>query len=252
MRGYKAFNNDLKCLDFQYEIGKTFEYDGEIEVCEKGFHFCDELPYCFEYYPADFSKTRIAEIEASGNIIRDIDEGHKFCTNKIKIIRELDIDEIFEKINVGSQNYGYGNKGAYNEGCFNSGRYNRGSYNNGDCNIGINNIGLNNIGRYNQGENNLGSYNIGQKNLGFLNKGNNCIGILCTEPQYIKMFNKESTWTYEDYVNSDMERIFQQCIEENYQLTTYNARKIIQLPNFDNEIFKEITGIDVMEILNNK
>lgn len=37
--GYKGFNSDLTCRDFQYEIGKTFIHDGDIELCREGFHF---------------------------------------------------------------------------------------------------------------------------------------------------------------------------------------------------------------------
>ena len=42
VKGYKGFNQDLTCRGFQYEIGKTYEYNGEIELCSSGFHFCAE------------------------------------------------------------------------------------------------------------------------------------------------------------------------------------------------------------------
>ena len=40
MKMYKGFDKDLKCRDFQYEIGKTYE-EPTAELCEKGFHACE-------------------------------------------------------------------------------------------------------------------------------------------------------------------------------------------------------------------
>ena len=39
VKGYKVFNPDWTCSGFQYEVGKTFEHDGNIEMCGSGFHF---------------------------------------------------------------------------------------------------------------------------------------------------------------------------------------------------------------------
>jgi hypothetical protein len=32
MIGYKAFDSNLMCKGFQYEIGKTYEFDGDIKL----------------------------------------------------------------------------------------------------------------------------------------------------------------------------------------------------------------------------
>lgn len=40
MKAYKAFDKNLTCRDFQYEIGKTYEMEDEPIICEKGFHAC--------------------------------------------------------------------------------------------------------------------------------------------------------------------------------------------------------------------
>ena len=41
MKAYKAFNQNLQCLGFQFEVGKSFEHDGAVRVCWSGFHACE-------------------------------------------------------------------------------------------------------------------------------------------------------------------------------------------------------------------
>ena len=93
MIGYKAFNDDLTCRGFQYEIGKIYEMNNKPICCKNGFHFCKDLQECFCYY--DFG-SRICEVESLGDISTDY--GGKYCTNKIRIIRELSFEEICDEI----------------------------------------------------------------------------------------------------------------------------------------------------------
>lgn len=96
MRGYKVFNNDWTCKGFQYEVGKTYEMEGEIQLCKRGFHFCGKLKDCFLYYPFDSEQIKIAEVEALGEIVYDeIGSISKRCTNKIKIIREIPFNQLW-------------------------------------------------------------------------------------------------------------------------------------------------------------
>lgn len=49
--GYKGVTGDLKGYnDFQYEIGKTYEIDGDIDECKKGYHLCRRFKDVFFYY----------------------------------------------------------------------------------------------------------------------------------------------------------------------------------------------------------
>ena len=49
-KAYKAFNSDLTCKDFQYEVGKEYHHKGKLELCESGFHACESLADCFRFY----------------------------------------------------------------------------------------------------------------------------------------------------------------------------------------------------------
>jgi len=90
MIGYKGFDKDLKCKGFQYRVGETYKLDEKIKICERGFHFCDIPTAVFEFYePAD---SRFALVEATG-LIAD-DGQHKFCTDEIKIVKELTLAEM--------------------------------------------------------------------------------------------------------------------------------------------------------------
>ena len=61
-KAYKAFNSDLTCKDFQYEVGKEYHHKGKLELCESGFHACPKLVDCFRFYPFREAKTRVAEV----------------------------------------------------------------------------------------------------------------------------------------------------------------------------------------------
>ena len=87
IKAYKAFDKDLSCRGFKYEVGKEYEETGDIKACEKGFHACPYPLDVFSYYtPAG---SRFCEVEQSGKI--DDSESDKVCSSKIRIGAELDI-----------------------------------------------------------------------------------------------------------------------------------------------------------------
>ena len=124
MKGFKGFNKDMTCRGFQYEVGKSYTFDGRIELCQKGFHFCESLSDCFDYYEKDDS--RFCEIEASGDIRKG---GDKNCCSEIKIVRELSPIEI----NRAVYGYGYGDGDGNGDGNGNGDGYGYGyGYGDGD------------------------------------------------------------------------------------------------------------------------
>ena len=64
MKVYKATDKDMKCRGFQYELGKTAEVNGDIELCKNGLHACEMPLDVLAYYaPGDGSRYFEAELE---------------------------------------------------------------------------------------------------------------------------------------------------------------------------------------------
>ena len=283
MKGYKVFNSDWTCRGFQFEVGKVFEEDVTPVCCDKGFHFCTKASDCFSYYDFD-PNNKVAEVEALGEIDSN-DEDSKCCTNKIKIVREINWQEVLELVNLGKACTGLCNSGDCNSGNRNSGNRNSGDYNSGDWNSGDWNSGDCNSGNRNSGNRNSGDCNSGDCNSGDWNKTCFSNGCFNTESPKIYLFNKPSNWNYSDWLNSDARYILMNCPsnvlswiweddmtdEEKEQHPEYLATggflkhieeetgrqmwwdglsdvqkdSVMQLPNFDKDIFKEITGISI-------
>lgn len=91
---YKGFDEDLSCRGFQYEIGKEYCLDGELELCANGFHACQNPLDVFDYYSMS-SSTRYAMVELWGDVDFAIDN-EKLCATNIRIVKEMSIDELVE------------------------------------------------------------------------------------------------------------------------------------------------------------
>lgn len=153
--------------------------------------------------------------------------------------------------NVGTSNEGRGCIGNYNHGEFNTGERNEGQHNvgvnnQGDFNIGLANQGQNNAGIKNKGNHNVGEGNEGNYNLGYGNRGEGAVGAFCTETK-LYMFNKPCDWTVKELLQSPAAARLIKVIQDPScwcSFTQQEKREISELPNFSNEIFKELTGLD--------
>ena len=93
IKSYKAFDKNMRCRDFQYEVGKEYEMDGEIKCCNRGYHACKNPLEVWDYY--DMLNSRFAEVEQSGKIDEE-ENSTKVCSSHIKIKAELKLADIIK------------------------------------------------------------------------------------------------------------------------------------------------------------
>ena len=232
----KGFDKNLCCRGMQFKVGKIYDTgakDDEIRLCSNTvYHYCDNIRQVHTYYSCNpEQQNRFCEIEVLGGEITD---GRKCGSNKIKLVREIVGDEL--KTLIGQVN---GNTGLFNSGSCNSGSWNSGSWNSGSCNSGD------------------------------CNSCNYSNGVFCNqEDKDIRVFNKPSGMSLEEFWNSKYyEALQSEPLELTYwdnenkelkcrsykdacaiwwsKLTEKNKKIIQEIPNFDPEIFFDITGIDV-------
>lgn len=211
-KGFKAFNKTGKnkegeCRGFLFKEGEEYEIEGDLELCSNGFHFCKDLVLTFEYYGSDINNYCFAVVESLGEIKYELPNKHKCATSKIKILRFLEDEEVLDIID--------------------------GYYNSGDCNSG--------------------NHNSGNYNSGNWNKSNNNNGFFNTDPiKTVKVFNKDcnlSVWKETPkpsflYFDPEVDESYKQCFIDSFLKTTKeDAELLINLPNFDYEVFEDISGI---------
>lgn len=244
----KGFDKDLKCRGYQFEIGKTYEIklpDGyeltKEDLCsDKVFHYCNSLRKVHGYYsvePTDHN--RFCEVEVLG---REVTDGDKCGSNKIKVIREIVGEELDILKGLTDENTGFFNSGYRNSGNCNSGYYNSGDFNSCDYSSGL----------------------------------------FCTQDPKVKIFDTETDMTMKEVMQTDwcwmlfkysidLTRWIEYTDEEKQSdkdkdliggyLKTYTYKEacknwwdkytdkekavIMSMPNFDKDKFKQITGIEV-------
>jgi hypothetical protein len=181
--------------------------------------------------------------------------------------------------NTGNCNTGYRNTGNRNTGNCNTGYRNTGYWNTGYCNTGNRNTGNWNTGYCNTGNWNTGNCNTGNCNTGNWNTGNCNTGYCNTIEPKVIIFNKETDikrenlafpnffyfnlteWIDEEEMTDKEKEAHPSYITIGGYLKFYSyksawrnswdkasledKKKVMALPNWDNEIFKEISGIDV-------
>ena len=227
----KGFDKNLCCRGMQFEIGKTYETgakDNEISLCSNTvFHYCDSIQNVHQHYSCNPNKgNRFCEIEVLG---AEVSDEEKCGSNKIRIVREIVGDELNTLLGLIN-----GNTGLFNTGNMNSGNRNSGNWNSGDW-----------------------------------NSCNDSNGIFCNESdRNIRIFNRPSGMSLWDFRRS---RYYDALVSKPFELTRWdeeskslktrsykeacriwwnalteeNKEIIQQIPNFDCEIFFDITGIDL-------
>ena len=181
-------------------------------------------------------------------------------------------------MNSGDMNSGYMNSGDRNSGYMNSGYMNSGYMNSGNMNSG--NM---NSGDMNSGNMNSGYMNSGNMNSGIFNSCNNSNGVFCNkEDMNIRIFNMPSGMSMNDFYRSkywnamcSVDFTLTEWVEYTEEEKTADKKKamigdylktntykeacakwwadmseenreiIKSMPNFDNDVFKDITGIEV-------
>ena len=86
MKAYKAFDKDLKCRDFQYEVGVEYEEE-EAKLCSRGFHACENPLDTFRYYNLT-DGSRFCEVDLDATEESETGDT-KRCGKKIKILAEI-------------------------------------------------------------------------------------------------------------------------------------------------------------------
>ena len=171
--------------------------------------------------------------------------------------------------NPGNRNSGDWNSGYRNSGNRNSGDWNSGDWNSGNRNSGNRNSGDWNSGNRNSGNRNSGDWNSGDCNSGFFNSDEPCVRMFNKMTNYKKEDIKIPSWCYfnltvwvsHDTATEEEKTEHKAEIEVcggflktiNYKdawrlawnkASVKERKQLFELPNWDNKVFEEITGID--------
>ena len=235
----------------QYAIGKIYKLkeNGVLLkpiLCVQGFHACQKINDCFEYYAFD-STNKVAEVELLGAI--DGIGGNKQCTNIIKIVKEISWSDLLTLVNIGHDCTGHSNSGDRNSGHSNSGHSNSGNSNSGNWNSG----------NWNSGDSNSGFFNtITPNKIYVFNKlvlreeWENAI-----KPNFINISSTKwisfSEMTDQEKIENSSALIcdgylkkytYKEAWANSFKNATVEDIKLLKaLPNFDAKVFEEITGI---------
>ena len=110
MKGYKGFDKDLKCRDLQYEVGKEAAVDGDIELCKRGIHFCENPHDIFSYY-APGENNRFAVVEAEDVSDESNGDDSKRVCKRLTVKAEISVFEICRiAVSTFFENFGFKKK----------------------------------------------------------------------------------------------------------------------------------------------
>jgi len=168
--------------------------------------------------------------------------------------------------NTGNRNTGDCNTGYRNTGYCNTGDWNTGDRNTGDCNTGNRNTGNGNTGDCNTGDWNTGFFNVDEPNIRMFGKDT---GMKRGDVSFPDFFYISLTEWITSAKMSDSEKTehpshtttggyLKSCeYKEAWRIAWDKAdeterKKTLDLPNFDADMFLEITGIDVRKEFSDK
>ena len=98
MKMYKGFDKNLKCRDFQYEIGKTYTED-KAELCNAGFHACEHPLDCLNYYKP--GESRYCDVDLD-DVTDEHGDDSKRVGKKITVQGEIGIAGLVKAaVNIG-------------------------------------------------------------------------------------------------------------------------------------------------------
>ena len=285
MKAYKVFNKDWTCNGFQYEVGKIYTMDEEPIMCERGFHACKKVSDCFSYYGFN-PENKVALVSMMGTVLgKDNDKQVCNKIKIVKEVKWNDMLDLANSgnrnsgySNSGDRNSGYRNSGNRNSGYSNSGDRNSGDSNSGNRNSGDSNSGYSNSGNRNSGDSNSGNRNSGYSNSGDSNSGDfnsttpdviNCFNKPCKtevwdnapKPDFIysvevcewiwwnSMTDKEKADNKDAFVTDGYLKTipYKEAWANAYKKASGSDIELLKaLPNFDADVFEEITGIKII------
>ena len=110
MKGFKGFDKDLKCRDLQYEVSKEAAVDGDIELCKRGIHFCENPHDIFSYY-APGKNNRFAVVEAEDVSDESNGDDSKRVCKRLTVKAEISVFEICRiAVSTFFENFGFKKK----------------------------------------------------------------------------------------------------------------------------------------------
>ena len=132
MKCFKGFDKDLKCKDFQYEIGKEYTEE-KADICDCGFHACKFPMDVFGYYSPSDSRYCEVDLEANNQLSNDSKRVGKKISVKAEIgiagIIKAGVEYIKEQVNweddkaTNTGNYSAATNTGYQSAATNTGNY---------------------------------------------------------------------------------------------------------------------------------
>ena len=268
----KTYTKDTPKDELECCTDKVFHFCRELSAIEKESNYILSESRIFEVIAGDYVRSGDKYGTNSLTILREI-EGEE----KSELINGGNCNT--GDWNTGNCNTGDWNTGDCNTGSWNTGDCNTGNRNTGNRNTGNWNTGNRNTGNWNTGNRNTGNRNTGDWNTGDWNTGSYNSGFFNTDEPPVRMFNKctklkrceiripvfcylpLTAWVSYDMASDEEKEEHKREIEtcggflktlgykEAWRIAWDRASKeehleLLKLPNWDNEVFKEISGID--------